>query len=351
MITEQKIKEALKGVQDPELKKSIIELQMVRDIHITDGEVRLTLALTTLRCPMKQKIVADVKRAIEEIPGVSGAEVKLTAMSSEELNRLFPKHPLMGIKKVKHFIAVASGKGGVGKTTVAINLALALSKKGLKVGLLDADVYGPSIPVMMDLSQKPEVEHGMIVPIEKFGLKIMSFGFFLGDNQPLIWRGPLVARAIRQFLDEVMWGVLDYLIIDLPPGTGDPSITIAKCIPSASLVAVTTPQEVALADVRKAISMFKEMNIEILGIVENMSYFRCSHSEEKIPIFGQGGGEMLALQMEIPLLGAIPIDMELRTGGDKGRPLMIDFPDSETGKVFKEIARRVYGPESSENAC
>lgn len=341
MVTKQKIKEALKRVNDPELNKSIIDLQMVKDIHIADDQVRLTVALTTLRCPMKQKIVADVKQAIEEIPGVSGAEVELTAMSREELNRLFPKHPLMGIKKVKRFIAVASGKGGVGKTTVAINVALALSREGLKVGLLDADVYGPSIPVMMGLSQRPESEHGMVVPLEKFDLKIMSFGFFLDENNPLIWRGPLVGRAIKQFLDDVMWGDLDYLVVDLPPGTGDPSITIAQCIPSALLVVVTTPQEVALADVKKAINMFKNMKIAILGIVENMSYFQCAHSEEKIAIFGQGGGEKLARQMDIPLLGAIPIDMELRRGGDKGKPLMIDFPDSETGKVFKEIARRV----------
>ncbi|MBW2647177.1 MAG: Mrp/NBP35 family ATP-binding protein [Deltaproteobacteria bacterium] len=331
MVTKQKIKEALKRVKDPELNKSIIDLQMVKDIHIDDGQVRLTVALTTLRCPMKQKIVADVKQAIEEISGVSGAEVELTAMSREELSRIFPKHPLMGIKKVKHFIAVASGKGGVGKTTVTINVALALSREGLKVGLLDADVYGPSIPVMMGLSQRPESEHGMVIPLEKFDLRIMSFGFFLGENTPLIWRGPLVGRAIKQFLDDVMWGDLDYLVVDLPPGTGDPSITIAQCIPSALLIVVTTPQEVALADVK------------ILGIVENMSYFQCAHSEEKIAIFGQGGGEKLARQMDIPLLGAIPIDMELRRGGDNGRPLMIDFPESETGKVFKEIARRVSG--------
>jgi ATP-binding protein involved in chromosome partitioning len=290
---------------------------------------------------MKGKIVKNVKGAIQKVPGVSAVEVDLTAMSKEELDRLFPKHPLKGIDKVAHFVAVASGKGGVGKTTVAISLALALSKEGFKVGLLDADIYGPSIPIMLGLSQKPHSEAGMIVPLEKFGLKIVSFGFFLDEKQPLIWRGPLVARAIRQFLDDVMWGDLDYLVVDLPPGTGDPSITIAQSIPSASLVVVTTPQEVALADVRKAVNMFRKMNIKISGIVENMSYFKCAHSDEKIEIFGGGGGEKLARQMNIPLLGAIPIDMELRRGGDKGRPIMIDYPDSETSEVFKEIARQV----------
>ncbi|MCF6148721.1 MAG: Mrp/NBP35 family ATP-binding protein [Candidatus Kuenenia sp.] len=246
-----------------------------------------------------------------------------------------------GIGKVDHFVGVASGKGGVGKTTVAINLALALRKENYHVGLLDADIYGPNIPVMMGLSEKPKIEEGAIMPLKKFGLKVMSFGFFLEANQPVIWRGPLVSKAIAQFLNDVMWGELDYLVVDLPPGTGDPSITIAQQIPDVSIVIVTTPQEVALADVRKAITMFGEMNVKVLGIVENMSYFQCSHSEEKIGIFGKGGGENLSRQMDIPLLGAVPIDIELRKGGDEGIPLMADKEDSETGKIFKAIAKNV----------
>lgn len=341
MTKKQKIIDALKNVEDPELKKSVVDLHMIRDIVITEEAVNVTLALTTLRCPMKEKIVEDVKRAIQNIPGISSVEVELTAMSKEELDRLFPKHPLMGIKKVKHFIAVASGKGGVGKTTVAINLALALSKEGYQVGLLDADIYGPSIPVMTGLFEKPEIENDMAVPLEKFNIKIMSMGFLLDENQPVIWRGPLVSSAIREFLDKVMWGNLDYLVVDLPPGTGDPSITIAQSIPGASIVIVTTPQEVALADVRKAVKMFNKMNARIAGIVENMSYFKCEHSKEKIDIFGKGGGESLSKEMGIPLLGAIPIDIELRKGADQGMPLMAVSADSETGKVFKDIARKV----------
>ncbi|GLI33344.1 Mrp/NBP35 family ATP-binding protein [Desulforhabdus amnigena] len=341
MVTENQVREALDSVLDPELKKSITELEMVRNILISDGEVKFTLALTTLRCPMKEKIVKKAQEAIEKIPGVSRVEVALTAMSEEELHRLFPKHPLKGIEKTAHFIAVASGKGGVGKTTVALNLALALKNEGFKVGLLDADVYGPSIPVMMGLSEKPQSEAGMIVPLEKFGLKVMSFGFLLEESHPLIWRGPLVGKAVKQLLNDVMWGELDYLVVDLPPGTGDPSITVAQSIPTVSLVVVTTPQEVALADVKKAINMFKKMDISILGIVENMSYFKCAHSDEKIEIFGAGGGERLSQQMDIPLLGKIPIDLDLRRGEDEGRPGIIDSPDSETSIVFKEIARQL----------
>jgi ATP-binding protein involved in chromosome partitioning len=335
------IRETLKSVQDPELKKNIVELRMVRDICIKEGEVRINLALTTLGCPMKKRIVEDVERAVQKVPGVSSVHVELTVMSREELDPLFPKHPLLGIEKVDRFIAVASGKGGVGKTTVAINLALALSREGFHVGLLDADLYGPSIPTMLDLTERPRNEGKMIVPLEKFGLEIMSFGFFLEGAQPLIWRGPLVAKTIKQLLDDVMWGKLDYLVVDLPPGTGDPSITIAQSVPSVSAIIVTTPQEVALADVRKAIAMFEKMNIRICGIVENMSYFRCDHSKEKIQIFGSGGGESLSRETGTPLLGSIPIDIELRKGGDRGLPLMVEAHDSETGEVFKAIARGV----------
>ncbi|MBE9536148.1 MAG: Mrp/NBP35 family ATP-binding protein [Proteobacteria bacterium] len=248
---------------------------------------------------------------------------------------------LVGVDRVKHFIAVASGKGGVGKTTVAVNLALAMSGEGFNVGLLDADIYGPNIPVMMGLSQRPKQEGKRIIPLEKFGLKVISYGFFVDENQPFIWRGPLVSKAIKELLDRVKWGDLDCLVIDLPPGTGDPSITTAQLIPDASVVIVTTPQEVALADVRKAVNMFKRMKIRLLGIVENMSYFQCSHSEAKIEIFGKGGGEEMSRQMDIPFLGVIPIDIDLRKGGDAGIPLMIGSPESETAKVFKEIAKKV----------
>jgi ATP-binding protein involved in chromosome partitioning len=341
MNKEQEIMKALKTVYDPELNKSIVDLQMVKEVLVTNGHVKLTIALTTLQCPLKEQIVESIKEAVRAVHGVSSVEVKLTAMSKDELDRLFPKHPLLGIEKIKHFIAVASGKGGVGKTTVAINLAMALSEEGFQVGLLDADVYGPSIPVMTGIAEKLDAGHEMIVPLEKFGLKIMSIGFMLDESQPVIWRGPLVSNVIRQFLDEVMWGKLDYLIVDLPPGTGDPSITIAQSIPDAWIVIVTTPQNVALTDVKKAITMFRKMNTRILGIVENMSYFECSHSEEKIEIFGTGGEEKLSHEMNVSFLGAIPIDIELRKSGDRGIPLLAGSSGSKTIKVFQEIVRKV----------
>jgi ATP-binding protein involved in chromosome partitioning len=257
------------------------------------------------------------------------------------------KSPLRGIQKVKKFIAVASGKGGVGKTTVAINLALALQEQGLRVGLLDADVYGPSIPTMLDLHYQPDAAQEMMLPAEKFGLKIMSIGFMIDESQAVIWRGPLVSRAIRNFLDGVSWGELDYLVVDLPPGTGDPSITIAQSIPATVVLMVTTPQKVSLADVKRAISMFRKMDREILGIIENMSFFCCEHSSERIEIFGEGGGEALSSETGAPLLGVLPIDIDLRKGGDTGIPLMVESPDSPTGCIFREITDKIVGSSNS----
>jgi ATP-binding protein involved in chromosome partitioning len=246
---------------------------------------------------------------------------------------------LPGIEKVESFIAVASGKGGVGKTTVAVNLASALSKKGLRVGLLDADVYGPSIPVMLGLEARPTGEEGMLIPPERFGIKVMSVGFLIEENQPVIWRGPMVSKAITEFLGKVRWGALDYLVVDLPPGTGDPSITISRALPRAGVIVVTTPQAVALADVRKAVAMFRKLDKPILGVVENMAYFSCSHSDEKIPIFGAGGGEKLSRELDIPLMASLPISMELRESGDSGVPLVTAQPES-LGLRHDTISRR-----------
>jgi ATP-binding protein involved in chromosome partitioning len=238
-------------------------------------------------------------------------------------------------------VAVASGKGGVGKTTVAINLALALEQNGHRVGLLDADVYGPSVPVMLGLNRQPEFQAGKMKPLEKFGLKVMSIGFLVDEDQAVIWLGPLVTKAIREFLGRVAWGELDYLIVDLPPGTGDVSITIAKSLPEAGVLVVTTPQAVAIADVKRAVSLFRKTGKSILGIVENMAYFCCAHSPDRIEIFGSGGGEALSRQLGVPLLASLPIDIALREGGDAGVPLMSQSPDSETGKLFASVAGQV----------
>ena len=251
------------------------------------------------------------------------------------------QHPVSGIQKVARVIAVASGKGGVGKTTIAVNLALALQTRGLRVGLLDADVYGPSIPTMLDLHYQPALKAGFIPPAEKFGLKIMSIGFLIDDAQAVIWRGPMVSRMIKDFLDKVLWGELDYLVVDLPPGTGDASITVAQAIPQAQILIVTTPQKVALVDVKRAIGMFNKLGKPLLGIVENMAYFCCEHSNERIRIFGEGGGESLQRETGVELLLQLPIDIEIREAGDQGMPLVMAQPDAESAQRFLQLADRL----------
>ncbi|SHJ29513.1 ATP-binding protein involved in chromosome partitioning [Malonomonas rubra DSM 5091] len=251
------------------------------------------------------------------------------------------RESLLGLEKVKQVLAVASGKGGVGKTTLAVNIALALAGEGKQVGLLDADVYGPSVPVMLALKEEPARENKMIVPVCKYGLKVMSLGMLAEAGQAFIWRGPMVGRAIQQLLGDVLWGELDFLVVDLPPGTGDPSITIAQSIPKAKVLMVTTPQGVALADVRRAIQMFRRYDLEIIGLVENMSYFMCGHTSEPIEIFGHGGGELLSEELDLPLLGSVPLDLAIGTGGDAGVPLMAADADSEAGQIFKAIGRSI----------
>jgi ATP-binding protein involved in chromosome partitioning len=341
MTNIENVREAVKGVMDPELKKSLLELGMLRNISVEGDMVKLTLALTTSKCPRKEDMVADIKKVLMALPGVSRVEVTLTTLSREELEQLFPKHPLIGLEKVRRVLAVASGKGGVGKTTVAVNLAMALAEKGNRVGLLDADVYGPSIPLMLGLKDAPDWENQMIIPAEKFGLVIMSLGMLTEAGKPMIWRGPIVARAINQLLGQVLWGNLDFLVVDLPPGTGDPSITVAQSIPNAAVLMVSTPQEVALADVRRAIDLFRKFDIDILGLVENMSYFMCGHSDKPIEIFGQGGGKKLSREYGLPLLGKIPLDPDIGKAGDNGVPLILSAPDSKAAQIFRAIADKV----------
>ena len=248
---------------------------------------------------------------------------------------------LPGSERVTRILAVASGKGGVGKTTVAVNLAVALAQRGLRVGLLDADVYGPSVPVMLGLRARPTPAHGLLVPLECFGIKAMSIGFLIEEDQPVIWRGPMVSKALKELIGKVAWGPLDCLVVDLPPGTGDPSITVARELPKASVIIVTTPQPVAIADVRKAVFMFRRLGTPILGIFENMAWFCCAHSAERIPIFGSGGGEALSRELEIPLLMSLPIDLALRESGDRGEPLTASQPKAPASRAFARLAERV----------
>ena len=340
-MDEKQIREALQSVLHPKLKKSLVDIGMIRDIRIKGEVVTLNLALKSDRSPLKKLFTGEIEKVVGALPGVSSVQVEVIALTEEEFNRLFPKAPLKGIEKVQHFLAVASGKGGVGKTTIAVNVALALVKQGFKVGLLDADVYGPSVPLMLGLRETLDQEDNMIVPKEKYGLRIMSLGMSAGEHEAFIWRGPLVSKMIHRLLGQVKWGELDYLVLDLPPGTGDPSITIAQAIPNCSILMVTTPQEVALADVRRSIALFNKIGRPLVGLVENMSYFLCNHSAKPIDIFGSGGGEKLSQEADIPLFGAIPLDLELRQGGDNGVPLMVSSPDSATGLIFQEIAQKV----------
>jgi ATP-binding protein involved in chromosome partitioning len=249
--------------------------------------------------------------------------------------------PPTGIEDVGHVVAVASGKGGVGKTTVAVNLAVAIMRCGQRVGLLDADVYGPSVPLMLGLKRGSETHMGNLDPVDRFGLRVMSLGLMVDEGQPVIWRGPMVARTVNEFMERVPWGTLDYLIVDLPPGTGDASITIAHSLPAAGVLLVTTPQAVAVANVRRAVSMFRESGMRLLGIVENMAYYRCPDSEEAVRIFGAGGGRALSRATRVPLLASLPVEAELSRGGDAGIPLMIESPGSPTGIMIAALGDAV----------
>ena len=341
MLTLDDVKAALANLQEPELKKSLLSLGMVRGISIIEGRIKLTLALTTSRCPRKNQMIGEIRSALENLPKVSEVLIETTTLSQDELNELFPVHPLQGLAKVRHVVAVASGKGGVGKTTIAVNTALALAGEGQQVGLLDADVYGPSVPVMLDLTATPVWENKRLLPVEKFGLKIMSLGMLVKKEEAFIWRGPMVGKAIHQLLEQVLWGELDFLVVDLPPGTGDPSITVAQSIPNASILMVTTPQEVALADVRRAVELFRKFDLKIIGLVENMSFFMCGHDSVPIEIFGRGGGARLSEELDLPLLGTVPIELGIREGGDSGVPVMMSATDSQAKEVIHQIALQI----------
>lgn len=340
-VTKEKILDALKKVKDPGLKKDLVELNMIKDIEIVGSAVRITVALTMAGCPMKNQIKDDVEKAVHGIEGVSEVKVILTTMTSEERAKLLGQEPsdMKGIEKVKRIIAIASGKGGVGKTTVAVNLAITLSKKGFKVGILDADMHGPDIPIMLGIEERPLGSKGMLLPIEKFGLKVISTATLAGEGVAIVWRGPLVNKAIKEFLGHVAWGDLDYLLVDLPPGTGDAPLTMAKLISLDGVIIVTTPQKVALADVRRCIGLFVGQNIPIFGIVENMSFLRVPGvtEEQILEVFGSGGGEKIAKAFNIPLLGKVPLDQKIREGGDTGKPITLDA-DSDGAKIFDSIA-------------
>jgi len=339
MPSEKDVLQALAGVKDPELGRDIVSLRMVDDVKVEGGKVTFTLNLTTPACPLRTRLEEAAKEAVKSIPGVE--EVEMKTGSIVYATRDYANSDML--KGVKNIIAVASGKGGVGKSTVAVNLAVALAQSGAKVGILDADVYGPNIPLMMGVQGKAEVREDRIIPPIAHGVKVASLGFFYSEETAVIWRGPLVAGAVRQLLTQVEWGELDYLVCDLMPGTGDASLTLAQTVPLGGVLIVTTPQEVALNIAAKALAMFRRLNVPILGVVENMSYFVCPHCGEKTNIFSSGGGKRIAGERGVDYLGEIPLALSVREESDAGRPVVASLPDSPGAQVFKELAFRVAG--------
>lgn len=336
--TEQQVLAALSNVKDPELHRDIVSLRMVRDLVINDGDVSLTVVLTTPACPLKDVVQRDVETALHAIPGVRSVRVNLGA----EVRGNQASSGKREVEGVKNIIAIASNKGGVGKTTVAVNLAVALAQLGAKVGLVDADITGPNVPTMMGIPAGflVQAQQGLRAE-ERYGVKVVSIGFLLPKGQAVVWRGPMIGTGVRQLIHDVPWGELDYLIIDLPPGTSDAPMSAAQDAPIAGTVIVSTPQDVALEDATKAVMMFDKLNVPVFGIVENMSYFVCPHCGERTEIFGHGGAREAADEIGIEFLGEIPLDPIVREGSDTGVPVVVSHPDSPQARAFVAVAEKV----------
>ena len=335
---------ALRQIIDPDLKRDIVSLGFVKKLETKDGHVKVSIELTTPACPVKDELKAQAESLLGQVPNVKSVHVEMTAQvrSSQPTAAGAASGNRISLPGVKNMIAVASGKGGVGKSTVTVNLAVALAETGARVGLLDADIYGPSIPLMMGTRTERVLQDGnQLLAIEKYGIKMMSIGYAVEEGKPVIWRGPMVHGALTQFLSQTSWGELDYLLIDMPPGTGDAQLTMSQTAPLSGAIIVTTPQEVSLIDARKGLAMFQSVKIPILGIVENMSGFVCGHCNEVTHIFLQAGGEKLAAESKVPFLGALPLDPQVAQAGDGGLPVVLRSPESEVAKRFRTMAGRV----------
>lgn len=345
IVTEKEVLAALSTVQEPELHQDLVSLRMIKDIHINGGQVAFTIILTTPACPLRGQMERESQEAVLAIPGVEQVVVQFDASVRAD-SRIVGRLQI----PIKNIVAVASGKGGVGKSTVAANLALALARMGLRVGLLDADIYGPSVPTMLGITGRPMSDGQRIRPLERFGVKLMSIGFLLDDaRSAVVWRGPMLHGALVQFLKDVDWGDLDYLLLDLPPGTGDIALTLSQQLRTSGAVIVTTPQEVALQDVYKAVSMCQKVGIPVLGVVENESWFACGNCGEKHELFGRGGGQKVAELAEAPLLGQIPIHSAVREWGDAGTPVVQAAPGSEIANAFVAVAERLVEQVTAES--
>ena len=354
MTTEAEVREALRSVMDPEIGRPIEEIGMLKGITVAGDTVEVHVLITIEGCPLKDRITQDVTAAVRPLDGVQDVKVRLTPMSQDERQALVtklrgsggataaqPQAPRINFGPGTSVIAVASGKGGVGKSSVTVNLACALAAEGHRVGILDADVWGFSIPRMIGVSGKPVGFNDMILPLESHGVKVISMGFFVPEETPVIWRGPMLHKAIEQFLGDVYWGDLDFLLCDLPPGTGDVSISLASFLPGASMLVVTTPQEAARKVAERAGKMAERTNLRPLGVIENMSWYVCPHCGEREAIFGTGGGQEAADTLGVPLMAQIPLMPSLREGGDTGTPLVISDPDAPAAEALREAARAV----------
>lgn len=335
LIRSEQVLEALSRVQEPELHRDLVTLGMIKDVVIDGGKVSFKIELTTPACPLRTQIEQEARQAVLSIPGV-------TEVAIEMISRVPNDGKVRGLLDlpIRNAIAVGSGKGGVGKTTIAVNLAVVLAQSGARVGLLDADIYGPNIPTMMGVKRLPEQNGEKITPAMAYGVKMMSIGFLVKADQPLIWRGPMLHSAIRQFLSDVNWGELDYLVVDLPPGTGDAALSLSQSLPLSGGLIVTLPQQVSLDDARRGIEMFRQLEVPVLGVVENMSYLELPDGTQ-MDVFGSGGGKALAEQAGVPFIGAVPIDPSVRLGGDKGVPVVISHPESRVARVLIQITEEV----------
>jgi ATP-binding protein involved in chromosome partitioning len=337
-VTEQQVLDALRQIKDPDLHKDIVTLGFIKDLKIVGGNVSFRIVLTTPACPVKAEMESAARELVGALPGVTSVSVTMDA----EVPKGRGLGDKIAVEGVRNIIAVSSGKGGVGKSTVAVNLAVSLALDGARVGVMDMDVYGPNVPIMLGASEaRPEVEGNKLIPIEAYGVKLMSMALLQPGDKPMIVRGPILHGLVKQFLSDVKWGELDYLIVDMPPGTGDVQLSLAQLVPVQGAVLVTTPQDVAIADVRRALRMFETVAIPILGIIENMSYFVAPDTGTRYNIFGEGGGARLAEMYHVPLLGTIPLGMEVREGGDNGVPVVVSHLESAQAVAFRRVAEEV----------
>ena len=337
-VSEAAVLDALRAVRDPDLHRDIVALKFVKNLRIDGGRVAFTIELTTPACPVKDQMRDQARDAVLQVPGVTAVDIEMTAQVRTTNAAETGKAPVEGVKNI---IAVGAGKGGVGKTTVAVNLAIALSQCGGRVAIIDGDIYGPNVPIMLGINTQLTTDGKKIVPAEQYGIQLVSMAFLTGDDAPVIWRGPMLHGVIQQFFREVRWRDIDYLVVDMPPGTGDVALSLSQSVPVAGSVVVTTPQLVSVADTRRAVRMYQKLNVPTLGLIENMSHFVCPTCSHESDIFGKGGGEALSGELGVPFLGRVPIYEPIRVGGDTGVPIVVGEPQSPAAQAFRAAAERL----------